>query len=73
VAGRHGDGWKVRVRSAPEKGRANQELVALVARALGVPPAAVAIERGHASRDKWLRVSGLAPDEVDRRLAEAAS
>ena len=34
----HGDGWKVRVAAPAERGRANEALLALLARALGLPP-----------------------------------
>ena len=39
MVGRHGDGWKVRVAEAPERGRANDAVLALLARTLGVPRA----------------------------------
>ena len=36
MAGRHGDGWRLRVAAPPEDGRANQAVERLMARALGV-------------------------------------
>lgn len=72
VLGRYGDAWKVRVRSAPDRGRANDELERVLAEALGLPRGAVRIERGHSSRDKWFRIVGLASAHVEERLAEAA-
>lgn len=73
VAGRHGDAWKLRVRGAPEKGRANQELVALLSETLGVPQSSIDIEHGHTHRDKLVRIAGLEPEEVERRLEDALS
>lgn len=71
VAGRHGDGWKVRVGAAPERGRANDAVVGLLADRLGVPRTAVAVVSGQTSRDKIVEVKGVGPAEAERRLATA--
>lgn len=71
VVGRLGDAWKLRVRSAPERGRANAEVVELLASQLGVTPAAVRVVAGHGSRDKVLEVEGLSADAVERNLEHA--
>jgi len=68
VTGWQGTALKVKVRAPPEKGKANEAVCALVARALGVPPSAVAVERGHTSRGKLLLVDGLEEEEMLRRL-----
>jgi uncharacterized protein (TIGR00251 family) len=68
IVGWRGDVLRVRVRAAPEKGKANVAVCALLAATLGVPARAVAVERGHTSRDKVLAVEGLIEDEVRRRL-----
>src|SRR5947207_1927457 len=36
LAGRYADGWKVRVTAAPERGRANEAVISLLARRLGL-------------------------------------
>lgn len=69
VAGRRGEALRVRVASAPEGGRANKELVALVAAFLGVKPGAVSVLRGATSRRKLLEVEGLAKRELAAALA----
>lgn len=71
VVGRRGGALKVRVAAAPEGGRANKELVALVARFLGVKRGAVSVLRGATSRRKLLEVEGLAEDELAAALARA--
>jgi len=71
VVGRHGDAWKVRVPAAPERGRANDAVIALVADALAVDRRAVTLVSGHASRDKIVELNGLDAAEVDRRLSSA--
>lgn len=46
----------VRVRAAPEDGRANGAVCALLAEAFGVPKSAVSVLRGGAARQKLVRV-----------------
>lgn len=48
---------KVRVRAVPEKGKANAAIEALIAKALGLPKSAVAIEKGETQRIKTVRIS----------------
>jgi uncharacterized protein (TIGR00251 family) len=71
LAGRHGEAWKVRVRAAPERGRANDAVVRLLAERLGVPAASVSVVSGHTARDKVVELRGLAPEEAERRLEDA--
>ena len=60
---------RVYVTEAPEGGKANRAVVAVVAAALGVPKSGVAVIRGRTSRDKLLKVDGVAsPDEAVRRI-----
>lgn len=49
---------KIHVRAAPTEGEANAAVGALLAKALGVPKSAVALERGAAARVKTMRISG---------------
>jgi uncharacterized protein (TIGR00251 family) len=69
IVGRHGEAWKLRVTAAPERGRANDAAVRLLAETLGVGPAAVRLVAGHGSRDKIVEVSGVGQAEAERRLA----
>jgi uncharacterized protein (TIGR00251 family) len=71
VVGRHGDGWKVRVAAAPERGKANEAVLSLLATTLEVPRSSVTLVSGGASRDKIVELAGIAPDEIERRLATA--
>ena len=68
IAGPHGDGVKIQVTAPPERGRANEAVCAVLAEALGIPARHVIVVRGETSPAKTLRVEGLAPDEVARRL-----
>lgn len=48
---------KVRVRAAPEKGRANAAIEQVIAKALGLPKSAVSVEKGETQRIKTVRIS----------------
>ena len=62
---------KAYVTAPPEGGKANDALVALLAKALGVAKGRVRIVRGHRGRKKLVRIEGLAEPEARRRLAES--
>ena len=72
VVGRYGTGWKVRVARAPERGKANAELIQLLADTLSVPRDRVALVGGHRGRDKVVALDGITEDEAGRRLDLAA-
>lgn len=50
---------KARVRAAPEDGKANAALEALLAKTLGVARSAVSVERGATARVKSVRIDGV--------------
>jgi uncharacterized protein YggU (UPF0235/DUF167 family) len=50
------DRFRVRVRSAPEKGLANAEVIERLASHLGVPPSRLKLVRGAASPQKMFRL-----------------
>jgi uncharacterized protein len=68
VVGRYGAAWKIRVGAAPERGRANAELLELLSKRLGVRPAELSIVSGRASRDKVVELRGLSADEAADRM-----
>ncbi len=57
----------MRIAAPAIEGRANEALIAFVARSLGVPRTAVRVERGHGARDKVMAVE-LDQAELERRL-----
>ena len=69
VVGRHGEAWKLRVTAPPERGRANEATLDLLAGTLGVERVDLRLVSGHGARDKTVEVSGLSSDEAERRLA----
>jgi uncharacterized protein (TIGR00251 family) len=64
VAGPHGQALKVRVAAPPVEGRANDELIALVAEALGIPKKSVSVVKGGASRHKTVLVRAPQTDPI---------
>jgi uncharacterized protein len=72
VVGRHGEAWKVRVAEAPERGRANEAVLDLIAEALSLPRRDVSLVAGHGSRDKIVEIDGIAEDETRHRLENGA-
>jgi uncharacterized protein YggU (UPF0235/DUF167 family) len=72
-AGRMPDGRrKLKIAAPPLEGRANEALVAFVARSLGLPRRAVRLTHGAGGRDKRLEVD-LAVDELELRLVALAA
>ena len=70
--GRRADGMlQVDVAEAPEGGRANAAVCAVIARALGIAKGQVTVVRGHPRRSKQLEVEGIDAVEVERRLGRA--
>ena len=59
----------VRVTAPPEDGRANDAVIALLARRLGIAKSRILVIRGHKSRDKQLRIEELTTEEVFARLS----
>src|SRR5947207_10708984 len=68
VVGRHGDALKVRVAAPPEKGRANEACLELLAKVLGVAASDVTLTSGESSRSKRFTVTGVEADEVAKQL-----
>ena len=72
IVGRYGGCWKLRVSAAPERGKANDEVLRELAGVLGLRRGDVELVAGHGSRDKVAVVRGLSADEVEERLDAAA-
>ena len=68
VRGIHGGALKVAVRSAPEKGKANQEVEALLADFFGVGKRSATVTAGQTSRHKQVQVLGVDVKAANARL-----
>lgn len=70
IVGRYGEAWKLRVAAPPERGKANDAAIDLLADSLGLAATSLRLVAGHGSRDKTVEVSGLTTEEAERRLAQ---
>jgi uncharacterized protein (TIGR00251 family) len=68
LAGKRGGAILVRLAAAPVDGAANSELIAFLSELLDVPRRNVTILSGEKSRQKRVKISGLASDAVLARL-----
>ncbi len=57
VAGMLGDRLKVRIAAAPEHGKANKAICALIAKSLNIKPAMIEVASGHTNPEKILRIT----------------
>jgi uncharacterized protein len=67
ILGVHGGALKLSVKAPPEKGKANRDVLALVAETFGLATSDVEILSGETSPDKVVRLP-LASEEAARRL-----
>lgn len=56
IAGVLGDRLKIRLTAPPVEGKANEHLIAWLARLFGVPKSQVILERGAGSKHKQVRI-----------------
>jgi uncharacterized protein (TIGR00251 family) len=69
IVGMREDGTlHVRISAPPHEGRANEAVLRLLSRALGLPIRAVRLKGGASSRDKWVELDGIDAAELKRRL-----
>ena len=59
IVGWLGDSLKVKVKAPPEKGRANEAVVVLLAERLGIDASSIAVVSGHSSPAKVVEVDGM--------------
>ena len=56
-----GGTWLAKLKSPPVEGKANEELLSLVARHFGCRKAAVSLKSGASARTKLVRIEGVRP------------
>ena len=72
VTGCSGESLRLKVRERQQKGRANEAVIRLLARRLGIPRASIGIVHGAGSRDKLVEVEGFSDEELRSGLGPAA-
>jgi uncharacterized protein len=70
IVGEHGSAVKIKLRAPAVEGKANAALISFLAEQLNISRRAIALERGHKSRHKLIRVNGLSQEDVRNRLRE---
>ncbi len=62
---------RLRVTAVPDRGKANAAVIALLAKALGVPKSAITLVSGDTARQKVVRIAGD-PDAIVHALSRQA-
>ena len=68
IVGWLGDALKIKVTAPPEKGKANEAVVELLAAALGIATDDISVVSGHSSPAKVVAVSGMDEDRIKTAL-----
>ena len=68
IVGRLGEALKIRVAAPPEGGKANREILELLAERLGLPAASVTLVSGAASSAKVVELRGITAEQAWARL-----
>lgn len=64
LAGLRGDALKLRLTTPPVEGRANQAVIAFLAKRLHLPKSALTIRSGQQSREKQVLISGCSEEQA---------
>lgn len=68
VIGQYGDSLKVKLTSPPVEGKANKELIEILAKQFGVHKRNIEIISGHSSKNKLVKLHGK--QEVEKKLSK---
>ena len=71
IIGWHAGRLKVQVTQAPEKGKANQALIKLLARSLGLKRRQIQLVSGDTSPQKLFRIEEISADDLLSRIRAA--
>lgn len=70
IVGTHSRWLKVAVTQPPEKGKANEALIAVIADELGLKRSQVRLLSGESNRQKTFLLNGLSPEDLRMRLVD---
>lgn len=69
IVGPYGDALKVKLTSPPVEGKANKELVEVLAKELGVHKKDIEIVSGQSSKNKTVKITGIeSREEILKRI-----
>jgi len=70
IVGWLGDALKIKVVAPPEKGRANDAVVELLSKALGISSSDIQIESGHSSPSKVIAIMNMDDEKIKSSFAK---
>jgi len=68
IVGWLGDALKIKVTAPPEKGRANEAVVAMLADRLGLATDAITVVSGHSSPSKVITITGMDDEGMKKAI-----
>lgn len=68
ISGWEGEELKVRLNAVPEKGKANETLIAFLAKELAISQSQIQLASGETSRHKRLLITGLSLQDCEKKL-----
>jgi uncharacterized protein len=71
IVGWENEELKVRLNAIPEKGEANEELIAFLAKSWKLPKSAFTIHSGLTSRHKKLLIKGFTAALIEQKMSES--
>jgi len=70
ILGQREGALRVAVSAAPEKGKANQAIVAVLSKTLGISKSSIELVGGPTSRHKRFLLAGLSPEQTRRKIQQ---
>jgi uncharacterized protein (TIGR00251 family) len=68
ITGLSGGVLQVKIAAAPEAGKANRELIAILSRTLKIKKSAISIIRGETSRHKAVSIEGMSREDIINKI-----
>lgn len=73
IVGLYNDRLKIKIKSPPVDGKANDTLIEFLANLLEINRSSVQLIKGDSARQKQIRILGLSIDEIEKRLGAPAT
>jgi hypothetical protein len=70
IIGLHEGRLKIRISAPPVDGKANERLTEVIAKAFGVSKSSVEIVKGHHSRVKTIKISGIGREDYETLISK---
>ena len=70
IVGEYDGAIKIKLKSPPVDGAANEELIRFISKLLAIPRSNIEIISGQASRTKRIQVVGATPEQIDAILKD---